>query len=381
MDFKLTEEQGQYKDLAKDFAANEIAPKAHQYDVSGEFPLALIKQAFEIGLMNLNVPESLGGLALSPFDSCLITEELAVACPAVALSMMANNLALAPIILHGSDEQKKEFLEPLNSELGFASWLVEPALICNGASQTGFTYKKKGSEFVITGSRKMVANASRAKWFYVLASDDDMRSFIGFVVPADSSGIKISERKSEFGLKAQDFRDVTLDSVTITPKHIVGSEGKGLQITKQAYNYVLPQIASLSVGAARAAMEHAIVYGKERTTFGVPIANHQAVSFMLADMAKDIEAGRLLVFQSANLIGLKESVGEVNTNNLGLIARTFASESATRIATDAVQIFGGYGYSREYPVEKLMRDSKVLQVYESIGSSSKAAIARQLVLA
>lgn len=376
MDFKLTEEQEQYKQLAKDFAANEIAPKAHEYDESAEFPLSIIKQAFEIGLMNLNVPESFGGLALSPFDACLITEELAAACPAIALSMTANNLALAPIIFHGSDVQKKEFLEPIASELSFVAWLVEPQLICNGGSKVGFTYKKNGSDFVISGSRKMVANASRAKWFYVLASDDDMRSFTGFVVPADNPAIKISEKQSEFGLKAQDFRDVTFDSVTLCSKHVIGEEGKGLQLTQQAFRYVLPQIASLSVGAARAAMEHAIVYGKERTTFGVSIANHQAIAFMLADMAKDIEAARLLVFQAAHLIGLKE-----NADSMASIARVFASESATRIATDAVQIFGGYGYSREYPVEKLMRDSKVLQVYESIGSSCKAAIARQLVTA
>ncbi|MBX9880056.1 MAG: acyl-CoA dehydrogenase family protein [Candidatus Obscuribacterales bacterium] len=376
MDFKLTEDQDQYRQLAKDFAANEIAPKAHQYDESAEFPMPLIKQAFEIGLMNTNVPESLGGLALSPWDSCLITEELAAACPAIALSIAANNLVLAPIILHGSEEQKNEFVEPIASQLSFASWLVEPSLMCNGASKAGFTYKKKGDELVICGSRKMVANASRAKWFYVLASDEDMRSFVAVVVQADASGIKISDRRSELGLKAQDFRDVIFDRVTVSAKQMIGQENEGLQLTKKAFEYVLPQISALSVGAARAAMEHSVVYGKERTTFGVPIANHQAVSFMLADMAKDIEAARLMIFQAAHLIGLGE-----NAENIVSTARVFASDAATRIATDAVQIFGGYGYSREYPVEKLMRDSKVLQVYESIGASSKAAIARQLVSA
>lgn len=380
MDFKLTEDQDQYRQLAKDFAANEISPKAHQYDESAEFPLPLVKQAFEIGLMNTNVPESLGGLALSPWDSCLITEELAAACPAIALSITANNLALAPIILHGSEEQKNEFVEPISSQLSFAAWLVEPALMYDGmgggAGGSGFTYKKKGDQFEISGSRKMVANASRAKWFYVLTCDEDMRSFAAFVVSSDASGIKISEKRSELGLKAQDFRDVTFDGVTVSAKEIIGKENEGLQLTKKSFEYMLPQISALSVGAARAAMEHSVVYGKERTTFGVPIANHQAVSFMLADMAKDIEAARLLQFQAAYLIGLGE-----NAEGLASIARVFASDAATRIATDAVQIFGGYGYSREYPVEKLMRDSKVLQVYESIGASSKAAIARQLVSA
>lgn len=374
MDFKLSEEHDQYRQLARDFAANEIAPHAHEYDESGEFPQALIKQAFEIGLMNLNVPESFGGLALTPFDSCLITEELAVACPAIALSMTANNLALAPIILQGSEEQRKEFLEPIASELSFASWLVEPALVCGGRAESGFGFRKKGEDFVVSGSRKMVANASRAKWFYVLASDENGGNYTAFVVPAERSGIKISEKKSELGLKAQDFREVSFDAVVCSTKEIIGELNNGLALAKQAFNYVLPQIASLSVGACRAAMEHAVSYGKERTTFGVPIANHQAVAFMLADMAKDTEAARLLAFQAAHLIAQIQ-----DASNSAAVARAFASEAATKIAIDAVQVFGGYGYSREYPVEKLMRDSKVLQVYESIGSVGKSAIARQLV--
>lgn len=374
MDFKLSEEQEQYRQLARDFAANEIAPHAHQYDESGEFPIVLIKQAFEIGLMNLNVPESFGGLALNPFDSCLITEELAVACPAIALSMTANNLALAPIILQGSEAQRKEFLEPIASELSFASWLVAPSLVCGGNTGSSFSFRKKGDDFVVSGSRKMVANASRAKWFYVLVSDEDGGSYTGFVVPAETSGIKISEKKSELGLKAQDFREVIFDGVVCSAQQVIGQMNNGLELAKQAFDYVLPQIAGLSVGAGRAAMEHAVSYGKERTTFGVPIANHQAVAFMLADMAKDTEAARLLAFQAAYLIGQGKDAG-----NSAAMARAFASESATKIAVDAVQVFGGYGYSREYPVEKLMRDSKVLQVYESIGSLGKSAIARQLV--
>ncbi len=376
MDMKLNEEQDQYRQLAKDFAVNEIAPKAHEYDESGEFPLALIKQAFEIGLMNVNVPESFGGLALSPFDSCLIVEELAAACPAIALSLTANNLALAPLILYGSDAHKKEYVEPIASELSFASWLVEPALVCGGTRDKGFTYKKQGADFVITGSRIMVANASRAKWFYVLASDEVGSSFAAFVVPANSRGINTGERQGALGLKSQDFRPVEFDGVVCSAKQVVGEVGLGLELTTQAFNYALPQIASLSVGAGRAAMEQAVQYGKERMTFGVPIANHQAVAFMLADMAKDTEAARLLVFQAAYLIAQGQ-----DASTLASVARAFAAESATRIATDAVQVFGGYGYSREYPVEKLMRDSKVLQVYEAIGSSGKAVIARQLVSA
>jgi len=376
MPFRLTEEQIQYRQLAKDFAVNEIAPKAHEFDESGEFPDGLIKQAFEIGLINVNVPENLGGLSLSTFDAALIIEELAAACPAIALSMAANNLALAPIIYHGSDEQKKEFIEPIASELSFASWLVSPALL-NGDTNTkaAFTYKKKGADFAISGSRKMVANASRAKWFYLLAQDEDSLAYTAFVTPA-ASGVTISERAGALGLKAQNFCEVVFDNVICSNKHIVGSIGNGLKFTKEAFTYVLPQIASLSIGASRAAMEQAIAYGKERTTFGVPIANHQAIGFMLADMAKEIEAARLLVFEAAYLAGQGE-----DASYAAVVARTFAAESAIRIATDAVQIFGGYGYSREYPVEKLMRDSKVLQLYECVGSSSKAAIARQLVAA
>ncbi|MBX9772506.1 MAG: acyl-CoA dehydrogenase family protein [Candidatus Obscuribacterales bacterium] len=376
MDLRPSEEQCEYRQLAKDFAVNEIAPKAHEYDESGEFPLAIIKQAFEIGLMNVNVPESLGGLALSPFDSCLIVEELAAACPAIALSLTANNLALAPLILHGSDEHKKEFLEPIAGELSFASWLVEPALVCGGMKDVGFNYKKQGADFVITGLRSMVANATRAKWFYVLAFDEVGGSFTAFVVPANVKGISVGERNVALGLKSQDFRQVNFDGVICSDKQVVGEIGLGLELTKRAFDYALPQIASLSVGAGRAAMEHAVQYGKERMTFGVPIANHQAVAFLLADMAKDTEAARLLVFQAAYLIAQGQ-----DASGLASIARAFAAESATKIATDAVQVFGGYGYSREYPVEKLMRDSKVLQVYEAIGSSGKAAIARQLVSA
>ncbi len=377
VDFKLTDEQKQYLQLAKDFAQKEISPNAAHLDSSGEFPLEILRKAWEIGLMNVLVPEQWGGLGLAVADACLISEELGAACTGVSMVLETNNLATAPVIVAGSDEQKKQFLEPLTAELGFASFCsTEPSAQGNPAAiQT--TARRVGDEYVINGRKSWIASAGVARWYLLLArtgAADGGPEISAFLVNADADGIEVGDREPTLGHRASDTRSLTLNDLKVPARNLLGAEGQGTEIYLAAVDRTRPLLSAAAIGLARSAMEHCIRYAKERTTFGQPIANHQAVSFMVADMAKDIEAARLLAWQAAWL----SDSGKSNSKEAA-IAKSFAVDMAMRVATDAVQIYGGYGYSREYPVEKLMRDAKMLQIYEGTSQLQRVSIGKQLV--
>lgn len=374
VDFRLTDEQKQYQQLARDFAQKEMAPRAAQHDMTGEFPLEICKQAWEIGLMNVHIPEQFGGLGLGVFDSCLIAEELGAGCSGISMAIEANNLAEAPLIVAGSVEQKKEFLESMTGEFCFASYCATEPPDAVGVKTTA---RRVGDQYVLNGQKMSITNAGVARWYYVLASSDPSRGDNGvsaFIVPRESDGLEVGQKESTMGHRASDRRRISFTDVKVPGRYLVGQEGDGLKITNQAFDHTRPLTAASAVGLSRSAMEHSIKYAKERTTFGQAIANHQAVSFMLADMAKDIEAARLLSRQAAWLI----DHGMPNTMQAAM-AKAFAVDMAMKVATDAVQIFGGYGYSREYPVEKLMRDAKMFQIYEGTSQMQRVTIGRRLV--
>jgi acyl-CoA dehydrogenase len=374
--FSLSEEQRQLQQLARDFSKNEIAPKAKHYDETAEYPWEILKKAWEIGLMNPHIPEEYGGLGLGVFDTCLVAEETAWGCTGIGTAIEANGLAEAPVIVAGNDEQKKQFLTPLTEELMMAAYCVtEPGA---GSDVSGIRTKavKYGDEFVINGEKMWITNASVAKWFFVLAYTDPEKKHRGmtaFLVPSDLPGIEVGKKEMNMGQRCSDTRGITFTDVKVPAKNILGQEGDGFKIAMSAFDHTRPVVSAAAVGLARSAMEHAIRYAKERTTFGVPIAKHQAVSFMIADMAKDIEAARLLVWQSASII----DEGRRNTREAAM-AKAFAADTAMRVATDAVQVFGGYGYSKEYPVEKLMRDAKIFQVYEGTSQIQRLIIAKEI---
>ncbi|MFQ5676882.1 MAG: acyl-CoA dehydrogenase family protein [bacterium] len=376
MDFSLSDEQKQLRDLTREFTQKEIKPVAAEYDRKAEFPTDVIKKAWELGLMNVQVPEAYGGAGLGVFEDCLIAEEFGVGCTGIGTSMMSNMLAEGPLLVAGNEEQKKKYLGQMVEEFSFSAYAVtEPGA---GSDVAGIKTmaKKVGSDYVINGQKMWITNAAQAKWFFVLAYTDLQAGYKGmtaFVVPADTPGVTVGKHEEKLGQRASDTRGITFEDVKVPEANRLGSEGEGWKIAMYAFDHSRPVVAAAAVGLAQGAMEESIKYASDRTTFGVPIAKHQAISFMIADMAMNIEAARMLVWKSA----WKTDRGERNTLEAAY-AKAFAADMAMKTATDAVQVFGGYGYSAEYPVEKMMRDAKIFQIYEGTSQIQRVIIAREL---
>lgn len=374
--FDLSEEQRQLQQMARDFAREHIAPVAHHHDETGEFPSEVCRKAFEQGLMNPHIPEEYGGAGLGILDESIMIEELAGACSGITTAIMTNTLSQAPVIMAGTPEQKRQWLQPMTERLSFCAYCVtEPGA---GSDVAGIrtTARKDGDAYVLNGEKMWITGAEPAEWYYVLAYTDQSqktRGMSAFIVPRNSPGIQVGKKEKNMGQRASDTRAITFENVRVPAGNMLGKEGDGFKITMSAFDRTRPPISASAVGLARAAMEHAIKYAQERTAFGVPIAMHEGVSFMIADMAKDIEAARLLVWQAAWTI----DQGRRNTK-LAAFAKAFAADTAMRVATDAVQVLGGYGYNTEYPVEKLMRDAKIFQIYEGTSQIQRLIIAKEI---
>ncbi len=375
--FQLSTEQKALQDLVHDFSKNVIRPQAKELDETGNYPHDIAKQAFEAGILNGHVPQTFGGPGLSVMESAIISEEFGWGCTGVTTALEGNNLAAAPLIVGASEDVKKKFLGELTSECCFAAYCVtEPSA---GSDVAGIKTQavKKGDDYVLNGSKMWITNASVARWYFVLAVTDPKakhKGLTGFAVPANTPGIKVGKKEKNLGQHCSDTRGITFEDVVVPSKYRVGNDGDGFKIAMGAFDHTRPLVAAGAVGLSRAAMEYSIEYSLQRQTFGVPIANHQAISFMIAEMARDIEAARLLVWKAAWTI----DQGTRNTLEAS-IAKAFAADSAMRIATDAVQIFGGYGYSTEYPVEKLFRDAKIFQIYEGTSQIQRLIIGREII--
>ena len=378
VDFNLTDEQKELQRLARDFATKEIRSYAEKHDKTGEFPWEIAKKTFEVGLMNLNIPQEYGGTGLKVLDEVIIAEELAWGCSGISTALAVNHLATYPVILAGSEEQKKEYLGMLTSEIGFASYAVTEPQAGSDVASLQTTAKLVGNEYVINGSKQWITGASVAKWFYVLAKTDPSKGHKGisaFIVEADRDGVKVGKKEDMMGQRASTTHAVTFEEVKVPKSNLLGQEGEGFKIAMRAFDHTRPGIAASAVGVARAAMEHAIEYSKTRTSFGIPIAMHEGVNFLIADMASEIEASRLLAWEAAWMI----DQGIRNTK-YAAFAKRFAADTAMKVTTDAVQILGGYGYSNEYPVAKLMRDAKLFQIYEGTSQIQRLIIAKEIFL-
>jgi len=377
LDFALTEEQTALIQTARDFAKKEIVPVAGRYDESGEFPREILKRAWETGLMNAEVPEAYGGIGLSCLDHCLIQEEIAHGCAGFNTSLAANNLAALPLIIAGTEEQKKNFLGRLTSEPIFAAYCCsEPDA---GSDVAGMTTRvtRKGDDFVINGQKRWITNGGVASWYTVFATFDTSKRHKGiacFVVDASTPGVKAGRKEDKMGQRASNTTDVLFEDVVVPKDCMVGQEGQGFVIAMKTFDRSRPWIAAGAAGLIRRALEESRAYALERKTFGVPIAQHQAVQFMIAEMAIAYEATRLLCHKAAWGVDRGEIDSVVSS-----YAKAYGADAAMRVATDAVQIFGGYGYTREYPVEKLMRDAKLLQIYEGTSQIQRVVIARNLL--
>ncbi len=376
IDFSLSDEQKQLQDLAKEFTDKEIKPVAAEYDKKAEFPTEVFKKAWELGLMNVQIPEKFGGPGLGVLDDCLIGEELGVGCTGIGTSMMSNMLAEGPLLVAGTDAQNKKYLGQMVEEFSFSAYAVTEPDAGSDVAGIKTQAKKVGDDYVLTGQKMWITNAAQASWFFVLAYTDPSAGYKGmtaFIIPADVEGVQVGKHEEKLGQRASDTRGITFEDVKVSASDRLGNEGDGWKIAMGAFDHSRPIVAAAAVGLARGAMEHAIEYAAERKTFGVPIAKHQAVSFMIADMAMNVEAARYLVWKSA----WKTDRGERNTIEAAS-AKAFAADMAMKVATDAVQVFGGYGYSSEYPVEKMMRDAKLFQIYEGTSQIQRMIIAREL---
>jgi acyl-CoA dehydrogenase len=374
--FALTEEQKALRDLAREFAEKEIRPKAAEYDEHSTHPADVIEKAHEVGLMNPHVPEEYGGAGLSGFDGMLIGEELSWGCSGIAVSIVANTLGAGPVMLAGSEDQKRRWLQPLiESPILCSFGLTEPNA---GSDVSGIqtTAVLDGDEYVINGSKMFITNAGRAAWTVVFASTDKSKGHRGlsaFVVPMDLDGVTIEKHLDKMGQRATDTSAIAFQDVRVPIENRLGEEGEGFKIAMRTLDHTRPGTAAGAVGVARAAYEYSIEYSRERVQFGQPIAMNQGVNFLIADMATEIEAARLLTWQAAWLLDQGRRATLQSS-----YAKRFASDVAMKVTTDAVQIFGGYGYIKEYPVEKLMRDAKLFQIYEGTSQIQRLVIAREI---
>ncbi len=377
VDFTLTDEQKSLREMAHDFAEKEIRPVAWDYDRNATWPQGIIEKAWELGLLNTHLPEEYGGAGLTFLEGCLVEEELAWGCSGISTTLSANGLAMAPIELAASEELKKDYLGRLSEEPLLASFcLTEPDA---GSDVSGMktTATRKGDRWVINGSKTFITNGEYANWYTVYAKTDKDAGHRGiscFIVPRDA-GVVVDKHEDKMGQRASNTATITFPEVEIPLENLVGEENKGFKIAMMTLDRTRPGVAAMATGVARSAMEFAIDYSKERVQFGVPIAMHQAIQFIIADMATKVHLARLATWNSAVLL----DQGRRNTLESSH-AKRFAADTAMEVTTDAVQVYGGYGFIKEYPVEKLMRDAKILQLYEGTAQIQRLVIARETLL-
>jgi acyl-CoA dehydrogenase len=376
--FALTDEQKELRALAREFATNEIRPKAAEYDVEMRHPADVIEQAHALGLMNLHVPAEYGGLGLGTFDGMLVGEELNWGCTGIGTSLGANSLGAGPVLVAGTDEQKAEWLPPLVDQPILCSFGLSEPDAGSDVARLKTRAERRGGEYVLNGSKTFITNAGYAEWTVVFAKTDVAKGHRGisaFIVPMSTPGVTIEQHLDKMGQRATDTSAFALQDVVVPAANRLGAEGDGFKLAMQTLDFTRPGTAIGAVGVAQAAYELAVDYAKERVTFDMPIAMHQGVNFMIADMATEIEASRLLTWQAAWML----DQGQRATLHSSF-AKRFAADTAMKVTTDAVQIFGGYGYMKEYPVEKLMRDAKLFQIYEGTSQIQRLVIAKEIFM-
>ncbi|CAF4746573.1 unnamed protein product [Pieris macdunnoughi] len=381
--FELSDEQKALQELARKFTREEITPVAAQYDKSGEYPWPIVKKAWELGLMNGHIPEHCGGVGnLGVFEECLIGEEFSFGCTGIGTAVGGTNLGQTPVIIAGNKEQQKKYLGRLIDEPLVAAYCVtEPGA---GSDVAGVKTKavKKGDEWIINGQKMWITNGGVANWYFVLARTNPdpkcpaSKAFTGFIVERDWPGVNPGRKELNMGQRASDTRGISFEDVRVPKENVLLGEGDGFKIAMGAFDKTRPPVAAGATGLAARALYEATKYSLERKTFGVPIAAHQAVAFMIADMAIGVESARLAWQRAAWMV----DHGQRNTL-MASIAKCHASEIANKAASDAVQIFGGNGFNTEYPVEKLMRDAKIYQIYEGTSQIQRLIISREILTA
>lgn len=376
LNFELTPEQKILVEETRRFTREKIIPIAAQADKTHEFPTDVFKEAWELGLVGPNIPEEYGGAGLSEVDNVLLTEELAFGCTGIQTSMTANTLAATPLLIAGNDEQKKKYLGMLTDQPIFASYAITESVAGSDAAGIQTRCLKDGNDWIINGEKIFITNAAWASWFVVFATvDPSLRhgGIMGFVIDRDATGVSIGRTEDKLGQRASNTAVINFEDVRVSSANVLAEAGHGFKLAMQTFDRTRPDISAGACGLMRRALEESIAYALERKTFGVPIAQHQMVQAMIAEMGIKYEATRLLMLKAAWQID--------NGGRNSLVAsysKAFGADSAMQVATDAVQVFGGNGFITEYPVEKLMRDAKILQIYEGTSQIQRMVIAKNL---
>eukprot|EP01012_Entosiphon_sulcatum_P027622 TRINITY_DN332_c1_g1_i1.p1 TRINITY_DN332_c1_g1~~TRINITY_DN332_c1_g1_i1.p1 ORF type:complete len:404 (-),score=116.25 TRINITY_DN332_c1_g1_i1:185-1396(-) len=375
--FELSEEQRAIQENARKFTEAEIIPKAAELDRTMEWPKDIFNKAWELGFVNCHIPAAYGGAEMKLLDDLVMVEEFAYGCTGVGTALFSNSLGEAPVIVAGNHEQKKKYLGRMTeAPLQCAYCVTEPGA---GSDVAGLKTRaeKQGDKWVLNGQKMWITTAGLANWFFVLARTDAKantgKAFTGFIVDADTSGITLGRKEIMMGQRCSDTRGVTFENVVVPDANRLGEVGDGFKIAMKAFDITRAPVAIEAVGLARRCLDEALKYSQERKTMGQAIINHQAVAFMIADMAIGIEAARMLAYRAA----YEYDNGRKNTRWASM-AKALAGDHANKCAADAVQIFGGNGFNTEYPVEKLMRDAKIYQIYEGTSQIQRLIIAKDL---
>ena len=378
MNFLFTEEQLELQEMVREFVEKEITPIAGAMDEENATRPELFEKAADMGLLNVIVPEEYGGLGLDSVTVAMMYEELGKGCAGVATSMAANSLATAPVLLAGNDEQKRMWCDILN-EGGLAAFaLTEPGAGSDaGGVATRAIHDNENGTYILNGTKAFITNGGIADIYLIFANtrkDGGIRGLTAFIVPKGTPGFKVGRKEDKMGIRPSNTCELILDNVVIPEANRVGREGQGFRIAMQTLDSARPFVGAVAVGLAQAALDMAVAYAKERKQFGQPIASFQMVQNMVADMAMKVDAARLLVYRACSM----RDAGEVFTKEAAM-AKCYAADVAVQVTTDAVQIMGGYGYSKENPAEKRMRDAKIMQIYEGTNQIQRLVIANKVM--
>jgi len=377
IDFSLTDEQKALQEMAREFALKEMRPNAAKYDKGVEFSEDVMQKAFDVGFLTCTIPTEYGGGGLSDIDTVIISEELAAGCAGMYTTMMVNALAYTPIILYGSDEQKKKFLTPQTKKMSFASFCLTEREAGSDAGALKTKAIKDGDEYVLNGSKCFISNGGIASQYVVFAltePDKGARGMSAFIVPRESSGLTIGKEEDKMGHRASNTVELHFDDVKVPAENLLGKEGKGFIMALKTLDRTRAPVGAAGVGVARTALEYAIDYAKTRKQFGKPIALFQNNAFKMAQMAIEINAARHLIWHAAWLLDEGKPCGKESA-----MAKAYGSDVAMRVTTEAIQILGGYGYMKDYPMEKLFRDAKLLQIYEGTNEIQRLVISREII--
>jgi acyl-CoA dehydrogenase len=354
-----------------------MKPNAAKYDKGDEFSEDVMKKAFEVGFLTCTVPTEYGGGGMNDLDTVIISEELAAGCAGMYTTMMVNALAYTPIIQYGTDEQKKKFMTPHTKKMSFASFCLTEREAGSDAGSMKTRAEKVGKEYIINGSKCFISNGKIASFYVVFANSNPekgMRGLSAFIVPRETPGLIIGKEEDKMGHRASNTVELTFEDMKVPEENLLGKEGIGFIIAMKTLDKTRAPVGAAGVGVARAALEYAIEYAKNRRQFGKPIALFQNTAFKIAQMAMEINAARHLVWHAAWLMDEGKPCGKESA-----MAKAFGSDVAMKVTTECVQILGGYGYMRDYPMEKLMRDAKLLQIYEGTNEIQRLVISREII--